>query len=97
MSTFLRKISVAILFVCLVLIACSPEPASPTKQSPVSLERLKEHLEYLASDETEGRMTGSDGYKKAADYTATNTVRYSLSEEGKILMAEEKFRSPRLN
>jgi len=74
-----RRISVAILIVSLFLTACSPEPASSTKQSPVSLERLKEHLEYLASDETEGRMTGSDGYKKAADYAAGQFSSFGLA------------------
>ncbi len=78
MSNLVRRISVAILIISLALTACRPEPASSTKQSLVSLERLKEHLEYLASDETEGRMTGSDGYKKAADYAAGQFFSFGL-------------------
>jgi len=78
MNAFMRKISVAILIVSLILTACSPKQDTSTKQSPVSLERLKEHLEYLASDETEGRMTGSDGYKKAADYAAEQFSSFGL-------------------
>jgi Tol biopolymer transport system component len=31
---------------------------------------LRAHVEYLASDELEGRMTGSEGAKKAGDYIA---------------------------
>ena len=35
-----------------------------------SVESVKKHIEYLASDDLEGRMTGSDGERLAADYLA---------------------------
>ena len=42
-----------------------------TNASPDKVEdRLKASVEYLASDELEGRMTGSEGARKAADHIA---------------------------
>ena len=35
-----------------------------------SVESVKEHIEYLASEKLEGRMTGSEGERLAADYIA---------------------------
>ncbi len=44
-------------------------PASQTELSAAITEAdLKQHVYTLASDEMEGRMTGSEGIKKAADY-----------------------------
>lgn len=40
--------------------------ASQAQESPI--ERLKKHIEYLASDELAGRGAGTDGEKKAALY-----------------------------
>lgn len=36
--------------------------------STITVDELKEHLYTFASDEMEGRMTGSEGQKKAAEY-----------------------------
>ena len=43
----------------------------------VSIDDLKAHVTFLASDELEGRRTGSEGIRKAADY-----IRQRLSEAG---------------
>ncbi len=37
----------------------------------ISITELTEKLTYIASDELEGRMTGSEGIQKAADYIST--------------------------
>ena len=37
----------------------------------VSTENIKKHIEYLASDELQGRLTGSEGEAKAAKYLAS--------------------------
>ncbi|MGZ2368432.1 M28 family peptidase [Ancylomarina sp. YFZ004] len=37
----------------------------------VSIKNLRQHMDAIASDATEGRLTGSAGYRKAADYAVT--------------------------
>ena len=60
--------------------------ASQTALSPdVSIDNLKEHVAYLASDELEGRRTGSKGIRKAADY-----IRQHLSRAGLQPIGSEK-------
>ena len=47
-----------------LLIGSCAEPISPAAQ------RWWSHIETLASDDMEGRNTGSEGYRKAAEYVA---------------------------
>lgn len=47
-------------------------------QSAPSVERLRAHIEYLASDKLEGRRTGSSGANLAAEYIAREYSRYGL-------------------
>ncbi|WP_031428025.1 M28 family peptidase [Flavimarina sp. Hel_I_48] len=47
-------------------------------KSPIQETSVKEHLEYLASDELMGRKTGSDGLEKAADYIANYFNEYAI-------------------
>src|SRR5690606_10693513 len=70
----------------LVLAACSPSaddtgPAEPgvrtAEEEPlgralagITAEHIRGHLDYLAADALEGRMTGSEGYERAASYVA---------------------------
>jgi len=57
--------------------------ASQTALSPdVSIDNLKEHVAYLASDELEGRRTGSKGIRKAADYIRQHLTRVGLQPIG---------------
>jgi hypothetical protein len=44
-------------------------------------EALK-HIEYLASDELEGRLTGTPGNKQAGDYIASRFAEYGLQPAG---------------
>jgi hypothetical protein len=43
-----------------------------------SVDRLRAHIEYLASDKLEGRRTGSSGANLAAEYIAREFSRYGL-------------------
>ncbi|HYJ45114.1 MAG TPA: hypothetical protein VEV81_00775, partial [Pyrinomonadaceae bacterium] len=43
-----------------------------------SVERLRAHVTYLASDKLEGRRTGSAGANTAAEYVAREFARYGL-------------------
>lgn len=63
-----------ILFLC-VLVGCKTE----TKVETVS---IKDDVAFLASDELEGRQTGSDGEKAAADYIASRFENLGLKAKG---------------
>jgi hypothetical protein len=63
--TIVTALSVAVL-------AQQPSPSVP------SLDRLREHIEYLASDTLEGRRTGTPGANDAAHYIAGEFNRYGL-------------------
>ena len=48
----------------------------------VSPDLLRTHIRYLASDELEGRASGSEGNRKAADYIAGLMEKYGLRPIG---------------
>jgi Tol biopolymer transport system component len=62
----------------------SPERAdSQVVLSPeISIDDLKAHVTYLASDELEGRRTGSDGIHKAAQYIRQHLAKTGLQPLG---------------
>src|SRR6185436_16524188 len=49
-----------------------------SSQHAPSIDRLRAHIEYLASDKLEGRRTGSSGANLAAEYIAREFSRYGL-------------------
>src|SRR5258708_6627843 len=51
---------------------------SPAATNLPNVERLRAHIEYLASDKLEGRRTGSPGANAAAEYIAREFSRYGL-------------------
>jgi hypothetical protein len=55
--------------------ALAQQPAPTTVPS---VERLRAHIEYLASDKLEGRRTGSPGANLGAEYIAREFSRYGL-------------------
>lgn len=63
-----------IVVLSLTFLSCKTKLPSKAFNSPevygesISAENLKKHLYFIASDELEGRMTGSEGHKKALDY-----------------------------
>ncbi|MEW6747218.1 MAG: M28 family peptidase [Planctomycetota bacterium] len=48
----------------------------------LSGERVKEHIRYLAADAMEGRKSGTDGYRRAADWVAARFQEWGLSPAG---------------
>jgi aminopeptidase YwaD len=44
----------------------------------ITADEIKQHITYLASDELEGRMTGTDALYKAADYLKSEFESYGL-------------------
>lgn len=49
-----------------------------TYEATISADDLKKHLYYIASDELEGRDTGSEGQKKAANYIIEHLKEYGI-------------------
>jgi hypothetical protein len=49
----------------------SPEEGKNDPVNSITKAELKDHTYYLASDFLEGRLTGSEGYKQAAYYVAS--------------------------
>ena len=62
-----------LIFLC-VVISCQKEINQEN--------RIKEDVTFLASDELEGRQTGTEGEKKAADYISKRFKELKLSEKG---------------
>ena len=58
------------------------ESSQATLSSGVSIDNLKEHVTFLASDDLEGRRTGSKGIRKAADYILKYLTRAGLQPLG---------------
>ena len=59
----------ATLSAVLTISASAQDPISTYSQT-IQMSDLEKHLRYIASDELEGRDTGSEGAKKAAEYIA---------------------------
>lgn len=53
--------------------------AVSTFAETIRAEDLKKHLTYIASDELEGRDTGSEGQRKAAEYIVAQLKSYGLT------------------
>ena len=61
------------------------EPPTTTKIS------IRQQVEFLASDELEGRMTGSDGAKRAAEHIATQFSQLNLKPIGDEMSYFQEF------
>lgn len=68
------------LLTCLgiAILAIATVAQQRTATNVPSVERLRAHIEYLASDKLEGRRTGTAGAKLAAEYIAREFSRYGL-------------------
>ena len=62
----------------IILLALCVAHAQQPAQNVPGVERLRAHIEYLASDNLEGRRTGSPGANAAAEYIAREFSRYGL-------------------
>jgi hypothetical protein len=77
-----------------ISLATLAQSTQKTYESTITEEDLYKHLSYIASDELEGRDTGSEGQKKAADYIVKHLKEWGLqpivdSPEGKSYL--QKF------
>ena len=61
------------------------DPSSATKIS------IRQQVEFLASDELEGRMTGSEGAKRAAEHIATQFSKLNLNTVGDATTYFQEF------
>jgi aminopeptidase YwaD len=72
-------------FILIIVIAVSF--SKEKKRSPeVTINELKKHISYLASDELKGRLTGSEGDSLAAEY-----IRRELNRSGLIPLYAKGF------
>ena len=62
------------LLILSVLISCQVDPNETS--------RIKEDIAFLANDELEGRQTGTEGEKKAAEYIAMRLEGLGVSSKG---------------
>jgi hypothetical protein len=69
---------ISVLVVLAVAISIAARGQQTQTQIAPSVERLRAHIEYLASDKLEGRRTGSPGANFAAEYIAREFSRYGL-------------------
>src|SRR5919199_155268 len=56
-----------------------------------SAERLREHVTFLASDKLEGRRTGTQGARLAAEYIVREFARYKLKPAGTESVGEKRY------
>lgn len=88
----LKKI-VLLLTLFVVSVSCSPSKSGNKKVadlntylSVINIESLRTNLTYIASDETEGRETGSEGQKKAGkfiiDFYKKNGISFPKGADG---------------
>ncbi len=84
------KISKKIAFVLLVFIAFSFTKGR-IKTPEVTVDELKKHISYLASDELKGRQTGTEGDSLAAEY-----IRADLKENGLTSFVDQGFQRYRV-
>ena len=83
----------------ILLVACSGLAfiaflaASKKRPNPaITASEFQEHVRYLASDELEGRFTGSTGSKQAAEYIKSEFESYGLEPAfGKTYYQEYPF------
>src|SRR5215213_7838643 len=73
-----QKVISLSLVLALALNCVAQQPQRPADESAPSVERLREHVSYLASDKLEGRRTGSAGATLAAEYVAREFSRVGL-------------------
>ncbi|HYG80422.1 MAG TPA: hypothetical protein VD861_08550, partial [Pyrinomonadaceae bacterium] len=70
-----KFLSLSLVFV--LALGCAAQQKRADDSAP-SVERLRAHVSYLASDALEGRRTGTKGARAAAMYVAEQFARYKL-------------------
>jgi len=64
------RITLFHLFTIQILFFCSQRIVFSQKTEIITLKGLHQHMDSIASDATEGRFTGTPGYRKAAQYVS---------------------------
>jgi peptidase M28-like protein len=80
-----RALACVVILVCLApLLAQNSVPAFPSDNvlNRITPQRIRAHMEFLASDLLEGRGTGSRGYQIAAEYVRTQFEEMGLAPGG---------------
>lgn len=85
---FMKLSSISIVFSALVLVSFSACGPTTTSQE-LLIARLTEDVNILASDAFEGRATGSEGEKRAAEYIASRFREAKLSPKGDSLWFQD--------
>src|SRR3979411_1222354 len=74
----MKLLNRSIVFLVVVALGVGALAQQPAPTNVPSVERLRAHIEYLASDKLEGRRTGSPGANLTAEYIAREFSRYGL-------------------
>ena len=78
-----RKLSGFLMVLVLVLVSCGEKPPrNENSQAAIMPADIQYHVNYLASDQLEGRMSGLPGCDAAAKYIAAEFRRYGLEPLG---------------
>jgi hypothetical protein len=69
-----------LLFICLLPSSLLAQENSISRGAEtITIDELRDHIYYLASDELEGRFPGTSGYEKAIEYVVTQLRQSGLS------------------
>jgi Zn-dependent M28 family amino/carboxypeptidase len=89
MTSKLRWMSGCAATLMVASLAAQAAPGAPAAGQPAgdaaakaAAERWWAHVRFLADDRLEGRLTGSAGYRKAAEYVAAHFKEYGLEPAG---------------
>lgn len=91
-SDCLSKTLVLVIAGFLSLASCGKTVSSSSND--ISTQTLRSHMEAMASDDTQGRMTASSGFKRAADYAAEQLRSFGLEPGGTDNSDEKSFYQP---
>jgi hypothetical protein len=65
-----QRRAIILFFIIRVFLFCAEGKIIAQEIETISIDNIRQHMDSIASDATEGRFTGSPGYKKAAQYAA---------------------------
>jgi aminopeptidase YwaD len=66
----------------LLWVLANPQSSPQNSSAAITADELRAHVKFLASDELEGRASGTEGNRKAAAYIAEQFKEYGLSPAG---------------
>ncbi len=78
---FLMRI-ISLIFVLIFSFSCNISMKKKAISDEVALAHIKSNLEFLASDDLEGRLTTARGSRAAAQYIISNLKKYGLAPAG---------------